>query len=98
MQDFWFTWANSSERFQTWSFLDSGNYFQLAPCTRRVEENQYDVGDRINILVSNKLRATLLLTGTGWILEQSGDYFVLTLDPQKKAVQLDCTYTAPNEN
>jgi len=98
MNNFWFSWSNSSEGFQTWSFLDSGNYFRLAPHSKRVEENQYDVGDRINILVSNKLRTMLILTGTGWILEPSSDHFVLTQDPLKKAVQLDCTATFLNEN
>jgi hypothetical protein len=91
MNDFWFTWANTSKDFQTWSFLDCGNYFELAPQSKRVEENQYDIGDRINILVSNKLRATLVLTGTGWILETPTDHFILTFDPLKKTVQLDCT-------
>jgi len=40
MNDFWFTWANTSKDFQTWSFLDCGNYFELAPQSKRVEENQ----------------------------------------------------------
>ena len=31
MNDFWFTWANTSERSQTWSFLDGGNYFDSRP-------------------------------------------------------------------
>ncbi len=31
MNDFWFAWANASEHFQTWSFLNGGNYFELAP-------------------------------------------------------------------
>ena len=91
MNDFWFAWANTSKDFQTWSFLDGGNYFELAPQSKRVEENQYDIGDRINILVSNKLRATLVLTGTGWILDASADQFVLTQDSARKTVQLDCT-------
>jgi hypothetical protein len=90
--------GNASERFQTWSFLDGGNYFELPPHSKRVEENQYDIGDRINILVSNKLRATLVLTGTGWILDPLNDYFVLTLDPLKRAVQLECTVTLSNES
>jgi hypothetical protein len=98
MNNFWFTWSNTSERFQTWSFLDGGNYFELAPHSKRVEENQYDIGDRINILVSNKLRATLVQTGTGWVLEPLTDHFILTLDPVKKAVQLACTATFLNEN
>jgi hypothetical protein len=92
MNTFWFTWVNTSTHFQTWSFLDSGNYFELAPFARRVEENQYDIGDRINILVSSKLRATLLLTGAGWILETAPDQFVLTQNPAT-AVQLACTAT-----
>ncbi len=98
MNDFWFTRANVSEHFQTWSFLDGGNYFELAPHSTRVKENQYDIGDKINIVVSNKLRATLVLTGTGWILEAPADQFILTLDPLKKTVQLDCTATFSNEN
>jgi hypothetical protein len=98
MNDFWFTWANTSERSQTWSFLDGGNYFELAAHTKRVEENQYDVGDRINIIVSNKLRATLVLTGAGWTLEALTENFILTLDPENKAVQLNCTATFLNEN
>jgi hypothetical protein len=69
-----------------WSFLDGGNYFELAPHSTRVKENQYDLGDKINIVVSNKLRATLVLTGTGWILEAPADQFILTLDPLKKTV------------
>jgi hypothetical protein len=93
MNDFWFTWGNTSNRFQTWSFLDGGNYFELAPHSRRVEENQYDIGDRINIVVSDRLRATLILTGTGWILEASPDQFVLTQDFAKKLVHLDCPVT-----
>jgi len=93
MNDFWFMWVNASNRFQTWSFLDSGNYFQLSPQSKHVEENQYDLGDRINILVSNKFRATLVLTGTGWVLEPPGDHFELLQDPAKKTVQLACTAT-----
>ena len=100
MNDFWFTWSNPSEGFQTWSFLDGGNYFELAPNSKRVEENQYDVGDSINIIISNKLRATLVLTGTGWILQTNTEdnHFVLTLNPFKRAVQLDCTATFLNGN
>jgi hypothetical protein len=98
MNDFWFTWANASERFQTWSFLDGGNIFELAAHSKRVEENQYDVGGSINLIVSHKLRATLVLTGEGWTLDAPSEHFVLTLDPIKKAVQLDCTATFLNEN
>jgi hypothetical protein len=98
MNDFWFTCSNSSERSQIWSFLDSGSYFELPAHSRRVEENQYVIGDRINILVSNKLRATLVLTGTGWILEPSAEQFVLTQAAATRTVQLDCTATFLNEN
>ena len=46
MNNFWFTWANTSGQIQQWSFLDGGNYFELPPHSSRVEENQYDLGDR----------------------------------------------------
>jgi hypothetical protein len=90
MNNFWFTWANTSGQFQQWSFLDGGNYFELPPHSSRVEENQYDLGDRINIIVSHKLRVTLVLTGLGWKFEHPTDSFVITPDLAKKTVQLAC--------
>jgi len=90
MNNFWFTWANLSGQFHIWDFLDGGNHFELAPKSKRVEENQYDVGDRVNILISNKIRATLILTGGGWILDAPPDCFKLAQDPVKKSVQLTC--------
>ncbi len=91
MNDFWFTWANTTEQSQQWSFLDGGNYFELPPYSSRVEQNQYDLGDRIRISVSHNFRVTLLLTGQGWSFEQPTDLFELTLDPAKKTVYLACT-------
>jgi len=90
MNNFWFTWANTSDQFQQWSFLDGGNYFELPPNSSRVEENQYDLGDRIKINVSHKLPVTLVLTGLGWKFENPTDYFVMNVDLTKKTVQLAC--------
>jgi len=94
MNDFWFTWTNPTDQFQTWSFLDGGNYFELPPKSSRTEENQYDLGDRIQIGISHKLRATLTLTGVGWLLDPlAQDYFTLSQDPLKKTVTLACIAT-----
>jgi hypothetical protein len=93
MNNFWFTWANHSNQFHHWSFLDGGNFFELPPHSSRVEENQYDLGDRINISVSHKLRVTLVLGETGRMLEAPAQFFELSQDPFKKTVRLACTAT-----
>lgn len=96
MYNFWFTWANNAGlQFQTWSFLDSGNYFRLAPASMQREQNQFDIGDTIRVLVDNKARATMVLTGQAsdegvpqWILVEGGDLF--SLARSKNTVTLSC--------
>jgi hypothetical protein len=78
MNDFWFKWSNSSDHSTFWSFLDGGNYFELPPLSHRVEQNQYDLGDRIRIALSPDRQATLVLTGQGWKLEHGHHHFLLT--------------------
>jgi len=80
MNNFWFSWVNGAgTKFQTWSFLDSGNYFEMAPYSSRREENQYD----------NKVKATLALTGTlQWILLEGEGAF--NLHSQGEQVTLTC--------
>jgi hypothetical protein len=90
MNNFWFTWANTSDQFQQWNFLDGGNYFELPPFSSRMEENQYDLGDRVRINVSHRHQVTLVLTGLGWKFEHPTDSFLMTLDLEKKTVQLAC--------
>jgi len=98
MQDFWFIWKNNTPNFQNWAFLDSGNYFELPPVSSRTEQNQCDLGDKISIIINNKLRVTLTLIGTGWLLDRpAAAHFQLTQDPSKKTVTLTCISTTAPE-
>jgi hypothetical protein len=65
MFNYWFTWANMTSHSLIWQFLDGGNYFETAAMSKRVEQNQYDIGDSIRILIANQ-PLTLTLTGAGW--------------------------------
>lgn len=90
MNNFWFAWVNGAgTKFQTWNFLDSGNYFEMAPFSSRREENQYDVSDKFSVVVDNKVKATLALTGTlQWVLLEGDGPF--TLHSQGDQVTLTC--------
>jgi hypothetical protein len=90
MNNFWFSFVNGAgTKFQTWSFLDSGNYFEMAPFSSRREENQYDISDRFSVLVDNKVKATIALNGLlQWMLLEGGGAFEVKTNGQQ--VTLTC--------